>query len=181
MSPSTPILTRLGLAALLALLPVALAAQSIADFVGTYTGSAILSTEEGDERRDMSTTIERTEEAFLVRWTSVAYKDDGRTTEKTYEVDFVPSPRANIFGSAMKTNVFGKPEALDPLEGDPFVWARLEGATLSVFSMAINASGEYELQEYHRSLAEGGLDLKFLRIRNGTAEREVSAFLARQD
>ena len=163
------------------LLPAFACAQGIDAFVGSYAGSATLEEDGKQERRDMMTTIATTKNAFVVTWTSVIFKDDGQRSEKTYTIEFVPSPRANIYGSAMKTNVFGKPEPLDPLAGEPFVWARLEGETFSVFSLAINASGEYELQEYHRTLAEGGLDLLFKRINNGAPQREIRAFLARQD
>ena len=100
--------------------------------------------------------------------------------ERTYQIEFVPSQRDSIYGSAMKTNIFGKQVPLDPLKGEPFVWARFEGDTFSVFSLFINEVGEYEMQEYHRTLADGGLNLLFRRVSNGVPQKEITAFLARQ-
>ena len=171
-------LTLLSVALILAGSP--LRAAGIDDFVGTYAGSAEFDTTSGTQKRDMSATIEREKKGFSVTWTSVTTKSDGRTKEKSYTIGFVPSDRENIFSSAMKTNVFGKQVPLDPLKGEPFVWARLNGDTLSVFSLFINETGEYEMQEYHRTLAEGGLELLFKRIQNGVAEREIQTFLERQ-
>jgi hypothetical protein len=52
--------------------------------------------------------------------------------------------------------------------------------TLTVFSLFINEAGDYEMQEYHRTLAEGGLALEFRRFQNGEKVRAVETFLARE-
>lgn len=149
-------------------------------FLGSYVGQAdeVLSGE--SETRDLSTTIEATDDGFTVSWTSVIYRADGQPSKKSYEIEFVPSGRDSIYGSAMATNVFGKQVPLDPLRGEPFVWSRFEGDTFTVFSLFINVEGEYEMQEYHRTLVDGGLDLLFRRVSKGVPQREIRAFLARQ-
>lgn len=169
------------LIALLFLLPVTLWAQSAEPFFGTYAGQAEVQTESGMEQRDMSVTIAPVSDGFSVEWTSVITRSDGRTRQGSYQISFQPSQRDGIYGSAMKTNVFGKNVPLDPLAGEPFVWARLEGDTLSVFSLFINEAGAYEMQEYHRTLADGGLDLVFRRVRDAEAQREIRTFLERMD
>lgn len=80
----------------------------------------------------------------------------------------------------MQTNVFGKQIPLNPLKGEPFVWSRVVNDTLTVFSLFINEAGDYEMQEYHRTLAEGGLSLEFRRFQNGLKVRTVETFLARE-
>jgi len=150
-------------------------------FAGTYLGETTFQSDGKTIKRDLSTTIEETREGFEVRWTSVTYRSDGRTKSKTYEIEFVPSARDNIFSSAMKTNLFGKAVPLDPLQGDPFVWARYEGATLTVYSLFIDEVGNYEMQEFHRTLVDEGLDLVFRRCHNGEIEREIKAMLVRQE
>jgi hypothetical protein len=164
-----------------ALLPAIGLAADIDRFVGTYSGAAEFVSDGQVEHRDMSATILPTDRGFSVSWTSVTHKSDGRSKEKTYTIEFVPSDRDNIYGSAMKTNVFGKEVPLNPLAGEPYVWARIDGDTFTVFSLFINEVGEYELQEYHRTLVPGGLDLVFRRIRRGHPEKEISAFLKRVD
>jgi hypothetical protein len=77
----------------------------------------------------------------------------------------------------MGTNVSGNPVPLDPMKGDPYVWGRIAGDTMTVFALHINEEGGYELQEYHRTLSDGGLNLDYLRIRNGEKLKSVSTFL----
>lgn len=169
------------LAFLLLTLPIMALAADIEEFFGSYEGNATVEINGEELRRDLSTTISPTKTGFRLQWTSATYKPDGRLKEKTYSIDFVPSQRDGIFSSAMQRNVFGKPVPLNPLEGEPFVWARIEGDSLSVFSLFINEVGEYEMQEFHRRLADGGLDLVFKRVHQGETEREIKAFLKRKD
>ncbi len=171
-------LCRVGLMCLL-LWPAVGHAANIDEFEGIFEGEAEFVFEGVTQRRDMSTTIKATKAGFVLSWTSVTYKGDGRTKTKTYTIEFSPSQRDNIYKSAMKTNVFGKETPLDPLQGEPFVWARLEGETLSLFSLFINDAGEYEVQEFHRTLVDGGLDLVFRLVHNGAAEKEIRTELKR--
>ena len=69
---------------------------------------------------------------------------------------------------------------LDPMAGEPYVWARIDGDTLSLYSIYVTENGGYEIQQYDRTLAEGGLDLKFSSVRNGEIQRTVSTFLTKQ-
>ncbi len=167
-------------ALLLVLLPAFSMAKEIDRFEGTFAGSAEFQDNGKTLHRDMTTTIESTKNGFELSWTSITYKSDGRTKEKTYTIDFVPSAREHIFQSAMKTNLFGKATPLDPLQGEPFVWARFEGDTFTVFSLFINEVGDYEMQEFHRTLVDAGLDLVFRRVKNGVAQREIKTVLKRQ-
>lgn len=154
-------------------------AADITAFLGTFTGTAQMSDDGSEADRDMSVTISEAENGFTVAWTSTIRKLDGRIKENKYTITFTPSQRDNIFASAMKTNVFGKAVPLDPLKGDPYVWARLTGNTLSVFSLLIDEDGNYMVQEYHRSLTDGGLNLEYKRFRDGAALKTVNAFLAK--
>lgn len=166
---------------LLTVLPTFGWADDLGRFVGSYLGETEFEAGGQTIKRDLSTTIKETREGFEVIWTSVTYRSDGRTKSKTYEIEFVPSARENIFSSAMKTNLFGKAVPLDPLQGDPFVWARFEGETLTVYSLFIDEIGNYEMQEFHRTLVDEGLALLFRRFHNGAIEREIEALLLRQD
>ena len=165
----------------LLLLPFPGLAGSIEPFVGSFAGQATFEEEGKTQKRDMSTTIREAGKGFSITWTSVTYRSDGRTTTKTYTVDFVPSQRENIYQAAMKSNLFGKAVPLDPLAGEPFVWARIVGDTFSLYSLFINEAGEYEIQEFHRTLVDEGLDLVFLRVRNGAPQREIRTLLKRTE
>ncbi|MDG1169131.1 MAG: hypothetical protein P8N14_08030 [Sulfitobacter sp.] len=168
-------------ALLFLLLPSFGMADDIQRFAGTYTGFAEITVDGNVLKRDMSVTIEPTKDAFELSWTSVTYRADGRVKKQTYTIDFVPSARDNIFQSAMKKNLFGKSTPLDPLQGEPFVWARFVGDTFSVFSLFINEIGDYEMQEFHRTLVDDGLELVFRRVHNGVPEREITTKLMREE
>ena len=156
-------------------------ASEITPFVGSYKGSAEIVDADGTKTpRDMSVTITETKKGFNVSWTTTTYKPDGRIKEGRYSVDFVPSDRPNVYAAAMARNVFGHEVQLNPMKGEPYVWGRIEGNTLTVYSLFIDDHGGYEMQQFDRTLAEGGLNLSFSRFRNGTKSRSVETFLEKQ-
>ena len=155
-------------------------AVEIDPFVGEYSGSAEVNGGDTKEMRDMSVQISKNEEGFTVGWESTIHRADGRVKKKSYSIDFIPTDRENIFSSAMKTNVFGHAVPLDPMVGDPYVWSRITGDTLTVFSLHVDEEGGYEMQQYNRTLTEGGLQLEFQRIRNGNIQKAVSTFLEKK-
>lgn len=149
-------------------------------FVGTYSGSAEVVALDGTLiPRDMSVEISKTKDGFRVQWTSITYRGDGSVREKSYEIDFVDSGRDGVFAAAQRKNVFGHEVQLDPMKGEPYVWSRIVDNTLTVYSLFVDADGGYSLQQYDRTLADGGLDLRFQTIRDGEIQRAVETFLAR--
>lgn len=172
----------LGLTIALVLVAAVQAAQAdIARFAGEYAGSAEVTSADGSlQKRDMSVRISKTKQGFEVYWKTSTHRPDGSTKEKDYTIEFVPSDRADVFSSAMKRNVFGHDVQLDPMKGEPYVWSRIEGDTLSVYSLFVAQDGGYEIQQFNRTLAEGGLDLDYKSVRNGEVQRTVSTFLEMQ-
>lgn len=156
-------------------------AGDIKPFVGDYVGSANVVDDDGTETpRDMSVSIHETKDGFNVSWKTTTYKPDGRVKEQSFSIDFKESDRPDVYSAAMKRNVFGHEVPLDPMQGEPFVWGRIEGQTLTVFSLFIDENGGYELQQFDRTLAEGGMNLSFSRFRNGVKSRSVETFLEKQ-
>ncbi len=157
-----------------------LAADEIEPFVGKFAGFATVEKASGTEQRNMSVEIRKEKKGFSVRWTTAILSASGDTREKSYDIRFVPSRRPGIYASAMKTNVFGHDVPLDPLAGEPYVWARIQGDTLTVQSLHIDEAGDFEIQRYDRRLVDEGLHLDFIRIRDSDAERTISTLLQRQ-
>ena len=149
-------------------------------FVGVYSGSAQVESNGETSQRDMSVNIEAIDSGFRVNWKSISHKPDGRIKEKEYTISFRPTRRDGIYSSAMGVNLFGNPVPLDPMKGDPYVWGRIIGDTLTVFSLLIDQNGGYEMQEYNRTVTEGGLDLEYERIRNGEKLKSISVFLKKK-
>lgn len=133
-------------------------------FYGQYKGQAV---SQGIAKRELALSIRAgKKEGFEIDWSTTTFSTESGK-KKSYSISFVPSGRRNIYSSAMRRNVFGKLTPLDPLKGDPFVWCRVEGQSLIVYSLLITDNGGYEMQEYVRTLTDQGLSLKFSRIRDG--------------
>ncbi|MGA9252864.1 MAG: hypothetical protein WBV78_14150 [Roseobacter sp.] len=171
-----------AITALLIVVFLAGAAQAdISRFVGSYVGSADVVSSDGTKKpRDMSVEISEIKDGFRVSWTSTTYRPDGSSKVKSYTIDFEKSDRNSVYAAAMKRNVFGHNVQLDPMKGEPYVWGRIEGDKLSVYSMFVAEDGGYEIQQFDRTLADGGLELDFKSVRDGAIQRTVSTFLARQ-
>lgn len=168
-------------AVLWAALTVGAVAAEIEDFVGTYIGSAEIIGNDGTPvMRDMSVTISEAGKGFNVAWTTATRRADGSSNSKSYAIDFTPSEREDVFSAAMQRNVFGKEVPLDPMKGEPYVWARILGDTMTVYSLFVTAEGGYEIQQFDRTLDEGGLQLEYQSVGNGEIGRQVSTFLTAQ-
>lgn len=148
-------------------------------FYGEYVGRTISSSQEGLSERDLSVAIRPEGKGFTVDWTTITRRTDGTAKRKAYSISFHPSGRDNIYGAAMKSNMFGGRVPLDPLKGEPYVWARIAGDTLSVYAMQITDSGGYEMQVYDRTLTETGLELRFSRVRDGQNLKLITGTLSR--
>lgn len=155
---------------------------SISAFFGQYAGQAISSTEEGLSKRDLSVQIrDAGYGAFTADWITFTRKDSDKRKRKSYSITFRPTNRTGIFGSAMRSDKFGNTVPLDPLTGDPYVWARLHQKTLTIHALHITEDGGYEMQVYARTLVADGLELRFSRIRDGKQMKEITGTLVRFD
>jgi len=149
-------------------------------FVGTYSGTANAQTSSGSQSRDMAVSISEIDDGFRVEWDTSRLKPTGKIKRNSYSIDFAPSDRAGIYASRMAPGLFGGRKPLDPLKGEPYVWARIEGKTMTVYAMLIDSTGNYEMQVYERTLVADGLDLHFTRYRRSQVLSEVRAVLTRK-
>jgi hypothetical protein len=171
---------RFSLVALLLLGAAAHAAEDIERFFGTFAGKGVAYEDGQASERDMSVEIGPAEgPGFVVAWTTVTRRADGSPKRKNYRIRFVPTERKHVYSSAMRTNMFGRAVPMDPLKGEPYVWATLEGDLLKVHVMEITDDFGYEMQVYERRLTKDGMEVKFSRIRDGLRQRDVEASLIR--
>jgi hypothetical protein len=154
--------------------------RPLKDFFGAYVGRSISTADEGLSERDLSVKIEPYKEhGFSLSWTTVIRRKDGERSHKSYTINFGPTKRPGIYGSEMRSNMFGGAVPLDPLEGEPFVWARVDGDTLTVYALIIREDGGYEIQVFDRTWTPKGLDLKFSRFRDGQPLKLITGKLDR--
>ena len=83
---------------------------------------------------------------------------------------FEPTGEAGVYRDAVVT---------DPLAGWPFVWVRISGNTLTVYSLLVHEDGSYEFQTYDRTLSAMGMDLRFTRVLDGELVRSVTGTLVK--
>lgn len=160
-------------------LPALAADAALEEFFGAYVGHTTQAPNEPLMPRDLATRISaHGKNGFALEWTTVIYRADG-PKRQSYAVNFSLTDRPGIFSSAMRSDLFGQSEPLDPLKGDPYLWAQLGGQTLTVHAMLVTDDGGYEMQTYERTLAEGGMVLKFSRNHNGREMKTIIGKLKR--
>ena len=168
----------LFVAAAFAAVPAQATNRPISDFFGSYVGRSISVVGAGLSERDLNVVIKKHKKGgFTLDWTTVTRKADGSVKSKKYSINFAPTKRKGIYASAMRNNVFGGTVPLDPLQGDPYFWAGIDGDTLTVHALMIMDDGGYEMQIYERTLSADGLLLKFSRNRDGVLARSVTGTL----
>ena len=148
---------------------------AIEAFSGQFVGTGIAENEQSESLaltlRDLDVRITPDDGGFALSWTTVLRAADGSGVKrKAGAIYFVPTDQAGVFRAAID---------MDPLAGLPFVWARIQGETLTVHSLLVNNEGSYEIQTYDRTLTGDGMDLKFTRVRDGQPMRTVTGKLAR--
>lgn len=159
----------------------AFALNGIDPFVGKYDGKSITHSGKLAElsARDLSVVIEKEGKGFSVEWTTVIYRQKGRSDRRKFKIRFAPSKRPGIYAAMMAANVFGRALPLDPLTGDPYFWASIRGQSLYVYGIHVTDEGGYELQVYKRTLTPDGMTIRFSRLRDGEKLREITGELKR--
>ena len=150
---------------------------SIEPFFGRYEGRTIVHGDDTTTSRDLTVAIQPDGDRFRIEWTTVTRQVDGEVKRKTYSIGFDPTQRQGIFRSTMRTDMFGHQVPLDPLKGDPYVWCRIAGRVLTLYSLQITDDGGYDLQIYERTLQGERMSLHFTRLREGEAPKELTATL----
>lgn len=164
---------------LLLIVPAVARATGIEDFYGRYEGSAVGVGDADAAPRRLDVEIRPTPNGFNLTWQTASAAEGGGSKDKRYSIDFRRTDRPDVFASEMRTNLFGQRVPLDPMKGDPFLWARLIGRTLTVNGLLIHPDGSYDILTYERTLTDEGIKLKFTRRRDGEPLRTIEGFLRR--
>jgi hypothetical protein len=146
-------------------------------FLGSYAGEAVSASGDELDKRDISAEITGQGKGFKVKWTVVIKRGGDPPRRVEYTITFFPTKRPDIYSSAMRTDVFGNAVPLDPLNGDPYIWARLDGDKFWMYALFVTETGGYEMQTYERTLVPGGMDLRYSRVRDGEVLRTVTGKL----
>ncbi|MEA3291666.1 MAG: hypothetical protein U9Q71_05105 [Pseudomonadota bacterium] len=96
---------------------------------------------------------------------------------------FIETDQPGVFStSASKLGflgLFSSSKEIDPLAGDPLIWARFEAGSLTVYKLTIDDLGAFSLDRSHLTVAGESLQLRFTRRAHGEPERSFVALLER--
>ncbi len=145
----------------------------IAPFLGTYVGEVVFATDQGLEKRELDVRIQPEADGFSIQWSTVRQKIGGKVKKSTHFVAFGNPDRNGVFLSQGSIERFGEKIAIDPLKGRSQLWAQVRGKTLIINAMVQTDRGGLEKQVYERKLVPGGLELNFLRTRDGQALKSL--------
>ena len=146
-------------------------------FYGTFEGVSDNAGEGELSSRDLRVTVRPGDDGFIVEWSALMTKTDGRVKRTEYSIAFESTHRENIYQSMMRTDLFGHMQPLAPMRGDPFVWATIDENTLTIYALLITVSGAQDLQIYRRTLTRSGLTLDFTRLYDTLPIRHITATL----
>lgn len=144
--------------------PVVHAGAPFERFFGQYQGESTSIPEGEVAKRNISVSISPAKKGFVVEWEAEISKAEGRSKQKGSAVSFVPAKRKNIYKSAMRRDVFGHTAPMNPLKGDPFVWAITAADTLTVYVLRVTKSGEQDLRIHKHSLTPQGMEAELIRF-----------------
>jgi len=169
-------------ATLLAMIPVAVQAAAdlpISAYFGKFSGGGVAQNRDSIyfavTARDFDITISPARgNGFRIDWTSVI-RHGG--TPKQPEIRRKASSKT-LTGTATP-GVFRGTATGNPLDGGEMCWARIRGNTLTIFLMTVSKGGNYELQQYDRTLSGTGMKLVFRSMRDGETVRTVTGRLVK--
>jgi hypothetical protein len=133
-----------------------------AAFYGDWQGEELTVTEGSNDvevaAADLGVRIVPDGNGFRLTWTALTHGGAGTPlSRQAIEARFEPGDRPGVFvfnpeRSSLLLRLLGDPATSNPLEGQPLLWARLEGETLSVYGLAINPDGSFDLYQHVRTL-----------------------------
>lgn len=156
-------------------LPTAAHATGLGDFAGHWRGESIDSSDGLKvSKEDLSLKFSPIDGGFELEW-----KAPGGDVEKAGFVESEDKP--GIFSARASSGgllgFFSSSEEVNPLDGDPLVWARLAGDVLIVYKLVIDEQGAFTLDRYENTLQSDTLRLRFSRRSHGKPEQSLDAHL----
>jgi hypothetical protein len=139
---------------------------TIEDFLGRWRGTEV-SVDAAEEApklapSDLDMTIAGEDGGFRIRALALGRERDGTLVARPVEATFAPTDVPGVFAFApqsgsLLSSLFADPAVGNPLEGDTLLWARLQGDTLHVYSLAIDPGGGFALEHSTGRLTEDGM------------------------
>jgi hypothetical protein len=136
---------------------------ALADFYGDWGGvTAEAQDLSGVGPQDLSMTIHPDGSGFRMQWTELEIGSGGVTGRREVRAGFEPTGQPGVFAyrdepGSLFDRLFASPATSNPLEGETLLWARLVGPTLTVYSLALDHDGGFQLDRYEHTLQDGSM------------------------
>jgi len=154
---------------------------NIEDFFGAYIGDAMI---EGTMQfRDIIVSVEPIRNGFSIYTSTVIRTGPKRAASdvkwRAETQSFVRSDMPHVYQPLVRKSMFSEKRDPDLMAGDTLAWASIRGRTLGVYAMNVLDDGHYELRVFERTLTDLGMNISFVRYRDGVPVRELEGSLAR--
>ncbi len=152
--------------------------QPASYFFGTFEGDTKVVAGAGSGTTEASGRMSRVEitsaeKGFVVTWSTMYVDDENPSVVKlkdSKKIEFEPGADATVFKQKNAPELW---------TGKPYYWARIEGETLHVSAVVLDANGTYDVTHYARTLEGDVMRLEFTRFKDGQLQREVTGTLKR--
>ena len=143
---------------------------TIEDFAGDWRGAELRVSGAAEDLKpspaDLDVQVVAADAGFQMSWTVFRRAEGGTFESQKIDASFAPTERPGVFAfepgsSSLLTRLFADPATANPLEGEALLWARLAGATLTVYSLAIDTDGSFDLDRYARTLTDQGMTARY--------------------
>lgn len=143
-------------------------AQAVGQFVGKYTGVSVEDPLGILTPEDLDVLIRQTPTGFQASWHS-AVIEQGHPERSHHTVRFDRTRAPEVFRAHGAPGMTGSLQIPDPIDGEPYFWARISSDTLLIYVLHILPDGSLDLRIYARSQVAGGqrMRLEFTRLRDG--------------
>lgn len=152
-------------------------AKPIDYFYGIFQGETRIVGGSGAET-EASTRLSRVETTpaeggFTITW-STLYIDEANPSElkvkDSTDVTFGATPDPKVFRQATPDKLW---------TGKPYYWARIDGDTLNISALVLDADGTYDVIHYARTVQGDTQRVEFSRFKDGQMQRQVTGTLKR--
>ncbi len=140
--------------------------SSIEAFVGNWKGQQPQSASGALPPDALNLEFQKNAEGFRMSWRDLSAADQGDVGVGNIDASFSATDRAGVYAYAPKSGsmlmrMFASPETGNPLKGETLLWARVDDASLTVYSMKIDVNGGFDLDHYSWTRTGDGLQLTF--------------------
>jgi hypothetical protein len=143
---------------------------SIRDFAGDWRGVEVTKNDQAiaAKPQDLDLRLSSEDDGFRLSWIRFSREPGGGLEREKAEASFAPTDRPGVFAfrpgpTSLLGRLFGDPATANPLDGKTLLWARLDGATLTVYSLSIDDHGRFDLNRYARTLTDHQISLQYTR------------------